>query len=54
MPELDFINSFLGLQRYEIIEWKRYRKSWIELWVQPQSSRYRCSKEACQNNLVNF
>lgn len=52
MPELDFINSFLGLQSYEVIEWKRYRKSWIELWVQPQSSRYRCSK--CGKELSGY
>lgn len=42
MPDFHIITSFVALQSYEVTQWKRYHKSWIELWVQPRRKVYRC------------
>lgn len=43
MPDAHDISSFVGLQKYEVVCWKRHHKSWIELWLEPRTSTHSCS-----------
>lgn len=43
MPYAHVLTSFVGLQSYEVVRWKRHHKSWIELWLEYQGKTYRCS-----------
>jgi transposase len=43
MPFADAITSFIGLQNYEVVRWKRLHKKWIELWLTTRERRYRCA-----------
>lgn len=36
------INSFVGLQNYRVIKWKRYRKRRIDIWLEPGQRCYQC------------
>lgn len=42
MPYAHAISSFVGLQSYRVVGWKRHHKSWIELWLKCESETYRC------------
>ena len=44
MPYAHVLTSFVGLQSYEVVRWKRHHKSWIELWLEDQRNIYRCSR----------
>ena len=44
MPDANGINSFIGLQSYEVTKWERHRKKWIELWLKYCRRIYRCCK----------
>jgi len=44
MPDKYGINSFVGLQSYEVIRWKRYHKRRLELWLELRGKKYRCGK----------
>ena len=43
MPYSHAVTSFLGLQSYKVVRWKRHHKSWIELWLEYEGDAYRCS-----------
>lgn len=42
MPNADGISSFIGFQRYRVVRWKRYHKSWLEIWVESRGRELRC------------
>lgn len=42
MPYSDAITSFVGLQNYAVVRWKRHHKKWIELWIEQRKRKYRC------------
>lgn len=44
MPDADVISSFVGLQRYEVVGWKKYHKQWIEIWLEPSEQIWRCTR----------
>ena len=44
MPHDHGISSFLGLQSYVVVRWKRHHKSWVEIWLEPRKSTYICSR----------
>ena len=52
MPDFHIITSFVGLQSYEVTQWKRHHKSWIELWMQPRRKVYRCP--ICGKELTSY
>lgn len=44
MSCLDGISSFVGLQSYEVVRWKRPHKQWIEIWLEPRYQGWRCGR----------
>lgn len=44
MSRLHVINSFIALQNYEVLRWKRHCKRWIEIWLRPIQSARECPK----------
>ena len=42
MAHNNAINSFIGLQSYEAVRWKRHHKQWIEIWLEPRHRLWRC------------
>lgn len=42
MSYVNAINSFIGLQSYKVVGWKRYHKQWIEIWLEPCRLGWRC------------
>ena len=42
MPYTHVITSFIGLQHYVVLRWKRYHKSWIEIWLEEKRQVWRC------------
>lgn len=52
MPYADVISSFVGLQSYGVVRWKRHHKSWIELWLEYRGRTYRCGE--CGKRIRTF
>ena len=44
MPYVRALRSFVGLPSHEVLRWKRYHKSWIELWLVYRGRTYRCGR----------
>jgi transposase len=42
MPAPDRITAVLGFQKYQVIEFKRVSKEWIELWLEARERNWRC------------
>ncbi len=42
MPDAHAITSFVGLQNYKAVGWKRYHKSWIEIRLEQRAQTWRC------------
>ena len=42
MSNVHTINSFIGLQSYDVVLWKRHHKQWIEIWLEPRQRVWRC------------
>jgi len=42
MPNYDRIKSILGFQQYEVVKVKRFKKQWVELWLEPKERKWRC------------
>jgi transposase len=42
------INSFIGLQSYEVVRWERHHKQWIEIWLDPRQNKWRCLGCGCR------
>lgn len=51
MPDSDVITSFLGLQNYDVVSWKRHHKSWIEICLEQLTLFWRCAQ--CRRVLRN-
>ncbi|MEK7756190.1 MAG: ISL3 family transposase, partial [Planctomycetota bacterium] len=43
--------SFVGLQNYKAVGWKRYHKSWIEIRLEQRAQTWRCIR--CRRSLSN-
>jgi len=37
------MDSFIGLQSYKAVRWKRHHKQWIEIWLEPTKLKWRCA-----------
>ena len=44
MPHAEAVNSFIGLQSYTVVRWKRHHKQWIEIWLEQRDLRWRCAE----------
>jgi transposase len=51
MPDAHAITSFVGLQNYKAVGWKRYHKSWIEIRLEQRAQTWRCIR--CRRKLSN-
>lgn len=51
MPDAHAISSFVGLQNYKAVGWKRYHKSWIEIRLEQRAQTWRCIR--CRRELSN-
>lgn len=51
MPDAHAISSFVGLQNYRVVGWKRYHKSWIEIRLEQREQAWRCVR--CRRALSN-
>lgn len=44
MLDAHVIRSFIGLQSYKVVKWKRHRKKWIELWLEQRHQSWCCAR----------
>ncbi len=42
MSNDNIINSFLGLQSYGVVTWKRHNKKSLEIWLEPRKHKWTC------------
>lgn len=52
MPYTHVINSFIGLQKYKVVRWKKHHKQWIEIWLEPLEQKWQCVR--CGRSLMVY